>query len=31
VTSERLVILDAGKLLADTTLIVLEEVESDNL
>lgn len=29
VTSERLVLLDAGKLLADHTLIVLEEVEDD--
>jgi purine-binding chemotaxis protein CheW len=31
VTSERLAILDAAKLLADKTLIVLEEVEGDNL
>jgi purine-binding chemotaxis protein CheW len=30
VTSERLVILDAGKLLADKKLIVLEEVEGDD-
>ena len=31
VTSERLVLLDAGKLLADQKLIVLEEVEGDSL
>jgi purine-binding chemotaxis protein CheW len=31
VTGERLVILDAAKLLADKGLIVLEEVEGDNL
>ena len=31
VTSERVVLLDAGKLLADQKLIVLEEVEGDNL
>jgi purine-binding chemotaxis protein CheW len=30
VTSDRLVILDAGALLADRKLIVLEEVEGDN-
>jgi purine-binding chemotaxis protein CheW len=30
VTGERLVLLDAGKLLADQKLIVLEEVEGDN-
>jgi purine-binding chemotaxis protein CheW len=30
VTSERLVIIDAGMLLGDSKLIVLEEVESDN-
>jgi purine-binding chemotaxis protein CheW len=31
VTGERLVIIDAAKLLTDKTLIVLEEVEGDNL
>jgi purine-binding chemotaxis protein CheW len=31
VTNERLVILDAVKLLRDPTLVVLEEVEADNL
>jgi purine-binding chemotaxis protein CheW len=30
VTSDRLVILDAGLLLADRKLIVLEEIEGDN-
>jgi hypothetical protein len=30
VTSDRLVILDAGALLADRKLIVLEELEGDN-